>query len=500
MFKKRFSLWAVVGAAGIAAIAVASLFIVSDGVRNAQGVDLVGSSSYEAPVENAAWFQAQPKSFADLAEKVQAAVVNISTSKKLRGPGQMMPFPRFGPKDPFEDFFEKFFEGMPQQERKQHSLGSGFIIDEKGTILTNSHVVSQADEIEVGLSDGREFKAEIVGMDEKTDIAVIRIKAKDNLPTVPLGSSKAVRPGDWVMAIGNPFGLEHTVTVGVVSAKGRLIGGGPFAKFIQTDASINPGNSGGPLFNLDGEVIGINTMIFAGGQGIGFAIPIDLAKQLLPQLVEKGSVAHGWLGVAIQKITPELAKSFGLNKEKGALITEVYSGSPAAKAGFMRGDVIVEFNGEKVEDPHDLSLYVGNSKPGTDAQVIALRDGKRKEFSVKIAEQQAGLSSAGVPEKGKMDRGKADSLGLVVRTITPQDARELDVPSNFRGVVVQRVEPGSAAERAGVYSGDVVLEVNDASIQNLQDYDNAVKNLKEGKLVRLFIKRGKSSIYLAFNL
>ncbi|MFH1829494.1 MAG: DegQ family serine endoprotease [Pseudomonadota bacterium] len=500
MFKKRFSLWTVMGVAALSVIAVGSLLVWTGSVKSVRGAQVVDARSYELPVQKAAWFQAQPKSFADLAEKVQAAVVNISTSKKMRRPGQMMPFPRFGPKDPFEDFFEKFFEGMPQQERDQHSLGSGFIIDEKGTILTNSHVVSQADEIEVGLSDGRELKAEIVGMDEKTDIAVIRIKSKDNLPMVPLGNSKNVRPGDWVMAIGNPFGLEHTVTVGVVSAKGRLIGGGPYAKFIQTDASINPGNSGGPLFNLDGEVIGINTMIYAGGQGIGFAIPIDLAKQLLPQLVEKGSVSHGWLGVAIQKITPELAKSFGLKKEKGALITEVFSGSPAAKAGLQRGDVILEFNGEKVEDPHDLSLYVGNTSPDTEAKVIALRDGENKEFSVKIAEQQAMTSSRGAPETGKVDRGKADALGLVVRTITSQDAMELDVPGNFRGIVVQRVEPDSVAERAGVQSGDVVLEINDASIQNIKDYDNAVKDLKEGKLIRLFIKRGKSSIYLAFTL
>jgi serine protease Do len=500
MFKKRFSLWTVVGVAVISAVAATTLLVWSGGIKSVPGVSSVDAPSYEGSLQKAAWFQAQPKSFADLAEKVQSAVVNISTSKKLRGPGQMMPFPKFGPQDPFEDFFNKFFQENQPSERDQHSLGSGFIIDKNGTILTNSHVVSQADEIEVTLSDGRDFKAKIVGMDEKTDIAVIKINAKADLPTVTLGDSKIVRPGDWVMAIGNPFGLEHTVTVGVVSAKGRLIGGGPFAKFIQTDASINPGNSGGPLFNIDGDVIGINTMIFAGGQGIGFAIPIDLAKQLLPQLMEKGSVSHGWLGVAIQKITPELAKSFGLEKEKGALVTEVYGGSPAAKAGLMRGDVIIEYNGEKIEDPQDLSLNVGNTKPNTEAKIRVLRGGKEQEFSINIGEQQASVSPREMPERGEAAPGKSDSLGLVVRTITPQDAQELEVPANFRGIVVQRVEPDSAAQRAGVNSGDVVLEINDTGIQNIEDYEKAVKNLKQGNLVRLFIKRGKSSIYLAFNL
>jgi serine protease Do len=482
-------------------IGVAAVLVQASGAEAAYSVDIVGPQTQAAQVTQAAWFQAKPKSFADLAEKVAPAVVNISTSKKMRMGRQMMPFPRFGPRDPFDDFFDKYFEGMPEQgERQQHSLGSGFIIDGKGTILTNSHVVSQADEIEVELSDGRKFKAEIVGKDDKTDIAVIKIKPKGDLPTIVLGDSSKLRPGDWVMAIGNPFGLEHTVTVGVVSAKGRLIGGGPFARFIQTDASINPGNSGGPLFNIDGEVVGINTMIYAGGQGIGFSIPIDLAKQLIPQLVEKGSVSHGWLGVAIQRITPDLAKSFKLEKEEGALVTEVYSGSPAARAGLMRGDVITEFNDEKVEDPYDLSLYVGNTEPGKEAKIEVLRNGEEKEFKIKIGQQEAKAGQPGGPEKERAVPGKSDNLGLVVRTITPQDARRLDVPSSFRGVVVGRVEPGSAGERADVRSGDVILEINDTKIQNIEDYDAAVKKLKEGDLVRLFIKRGPASVYLAFRL
>ena len=475
-----------------AAFFVAALVLFFN-VDSAYGVDVIDRGN--APVaKSVSWFEAKPMSFADLAEKVDDAVVNISTSKMIRRPSRSR---RFGPRDPFDNFFDKFFEGMPS-EQNQHSLGSGFIIDAKGTILTNNHVVSKADEIEVTLVDGRKFKAEVVGVDERTDIAVIRIKAKTDLPFVKLGSSKKMRPGDWVMAIGNPFGLENTVTVGVVSAKGRLIGGGPYAKFIQTDASINPGNSGGPLFNVMGEVIGINTMIFAGGQGIGFAIPVDLAKTVLTELVEKGAVSRGWLGVAIQDVTPDLAKSFGIKEDEGALIAEVYSNSPAAKAGFKRGDVVVAWNGEKVTEPYDLSLYVGQTKPNSDATALIVRDGKREKIKVHVGKQEKGkTSSSRSPGKAT---GKADELGLVVRTISTQDAHRLKVPSSFRGVVVARVEPNSVSEYAGVRVGDIILEVNKKKIESVGQYQKVVKSLKKGELTRLFIKRGGSSIYLAFKL
>jgi serine protease Do len=401
----------------------------------------------------------------------------------------MMPFPKMNPNDPFNDFFEKFFEGMPEEQLAK-ALGSGFIIDDQGTILTNNHVVSGADEIEVHLLDGRKFKAKVLGSDPRTDIAVIRIKTDEKLPYAKLGDSSAIRPGDWVMAIGNPFGLENTVTVGVISAKGRMIGGGaPYAKFIQTDASINPGNSGGPLFNINGEVIGINTMIHAGGQGIGFAIPIDLAKSMVPELVEKGSVTRGWLGVAVQDVTPELAKSFGLEKAEGALVAEVYAGSPAADAGLKRGDVIISFGNEKVEEPYDISLLVGNTKPDSEVAVKALREGKLQEFKVKIGKyketEQAYLP--GAPEKGK-----ADIIGLVVR---PMSADE-----QGGGVIVSRVEPESAAAFSDVRADDVILEVNSMKIQSIKDYETAVEKLKKGDAVRLFIKRGRASIYLAFKL
>ena len=369
-----------------------------------------------------------------------------------------------------------------------------------GIILTNSHVVSQSDEVQVELSDGRKFKAEVVGMDERTDIAVIKIKENGNLPTVRLGDSSKMRPGDWIMAIGNPFGLEQTVTVGVVSAMGRIMHGGPLTKFIQTDAAINPGNSGGPMFNLKGEVIGINTMIYAGGQGIGFAIPINLAKSVMPQLMKTGKVARGWLGVYIQGITPELAKAFKLKTEEGALIAEVYQGSPADKAGLKSGDVIVEFNGKKVESPTDLSIAVGNTKAGTKPKVKVVRGGKRVELEVQIGEYDEDAVAVGKSVSPTPGRGKADLLGLVVKQITPMEATRLDLPANFKGVVVQRVEPNSSSARSEVRSGDVLLEVNGKKIKTLEDYAAATKNIKEGDYVRMLIKRGAASIYLAFKV
>ena len=447
----------------------------------------------------ASWFEMRPASFADLAERVQGAVVNISTTKKTRAPQFMTPFPKNGPRDPFDDFFEKFFEGQPQ-DRTQNSLGSGFIVSADGTILTNNHVVSQGDEIQVELSDGRKFKAKIVGKDERTDIAVIRIDGKGNLPTVPLGDSEVMRPGDWVMAIGNPFGLDHTVTVGVVSAKGRLLGGGPFAKFIQTDASINPGNSGGPLFNIKGEVIGINTMIFAGGQGIGFAIPVNLAKDLLPQLLAKGSVTRGWLGVSIQEITPELAKALNLSTEKGALIAEVFPDAPAGAAGLKRGDVVIEFNGQKVEAPYDLSMLVGKTEVDKSVKLKILREGK--EFEVELKVGKAASEGEEVPPMTgeREERGKADLLGLVVKQLSQDEAMQLDLPGGFKGAVVARVEPGSAAEASEIRSGDVILELNGKKIESVADYKVVSTAIKEGDYARLLIKRGQASVYLAFKV
>lgn len=494
--KRNFSLASVIAISIATAITVAAGVVWTGGIRHGYGVDINTTKTLPDEVRPAAWYKSTPTSFADLAEQVSKSVVNIRTSKRMAG-ARMSPFPKFGPSDPFDDFFEKFFEGMPREQIAQ-SLGSGFIIDDDGTILTNNHVVSQAEEIEVGLLDGRKFKAKVLGTDQRSDIAVIKIETKEHLPYARIGSSKDIRPGDWAMAIGNPFGLENTVTVGVVSAKGRMIGGeAPYAKFIQTDASINPGNSGGPLFNLNGEVIGINTMIHAGGQGIGFAIPIDMARQMVPELIEKGSVSRGWLGVAVQEVTPELAKSFGLGKPEGALIAEVYADSPAAKAGLVRGDVVIEFNGERIEEPYDLSLFVGQAKPDTDAKLVILRKGKREELSVKVGKYEESQTAFKQPGK---DVGKADVLGFVVRSIGLEDTKRLNVPANFKGVVVSRVEPDSPAAFADVRTDDIILEINDAKIQSIDDYGKAVDVLKKGDSVKLFLKRGHMSIYAAFKI
>jgi serine protease Do len=497
MFSKRYPLWALVAVSFVAAAAAIALLAGLGEIKTGKAADQIYHSSPSGvDLQPAAWFEAKPASFADLAEKVQSAVVNVNTSKVVKRQ-EMMPFPRFGPRDPFEDFFDKFFEGVPK-EQTQRSLGSGFIINKEGDILTNYHVVAQADDIEVKLADGRKFKAKVIGKDEKTDIALLKIKGAGDLPYVTLGDSGKLRPGDWVMAIGNPFGLEHTVTVGVVSALGRMIGGGPYAKFIQTDASINPGNSGGPLFNIQGEVVGINSMIYAAGQGIGFAIPVNLAKEMLPQLASKGSVTRGWLGVAIQDITPELAKSFNLKDEKGALIAEIYPDSPAAKAGVARGDIVTSFNGQAVEDPYSLSLAVGNTQPGSDAEMKVLRNGKEVTLKVKVGKQEGEKMAEEGGTGPEAAPSKADMLGLVVKPISPEDARELDLSAGFKGIVVGRVEPGSSAEGADLRSGDIILEINNKKVESLPDYQDAMKQVKKGDVVRLLVKRGHASIYVAF--
>jgi serine protease Do len=328
-----------------------------------------------------------PQSFADLAEKVQPAVVNISTVTTVRIPGG--PFRHFfGPGEgPFGDMFRRFFGEIPDRELKQQSLGSGFIVDKDGYIITNNHVVEGADEIKVKLADGREFHARVVGRDPKTDLALIKISSLfHDLPVLSLGDSDRIRVGDWVLAVGNPFGLEHTVTQGIISATGRVIGAGPYDNFLQTDAPINPGNSGGPLVNLNGEVIGVNSAIIASGQGIGFAIPSNMAKEVIAQLKDKGKVSRGWIGVTVQSITPEIAKAFGLKDAKGALVSDLTEGGPAASAGMKRGDIIVSFDGKDISEISDLSRTVAMTPVGKTVDASVLRAGKTVALRVKVAE------------------------------------------------------------------------------------------------------------------
>jgi serine protease Do len=439
---------------------------------------------------------AQPvvPAFVELSKHLKPAVVNIS-SKQTEGKPAPSRSPFGGEEnDPFQEFFDRFFGGRGGQGRRRQrpSLGSGFIINSTGFIVTNNHVVEGATEIKVTLATQEEFDATLVGRDPKTDLALIKVNSAKPLPTVPFGSSDTLEVGEWVLAIGNPFGLGHTVTSGIVSAKGRIIGAGPYDDFIQTDASINPGNSGGPLFNMRGQVIGINTAIISGGQGIGFAIPINLAKEVFIQLHTKGSVTRGWLGVAIQRISPDLLKAFNLEDAHGALVSDVVADGPAAKAGLQRGDVIVAFQGHKVQDSTELPRMVAAIAPGTKVQVEVSRGGKKMTIPVTLGtltddkETVAKLQPSDVEE----------SIGLRVENITPELARSLRL-DNTKGVVVSRVTPDSPAAEAGVQRGDVVREVNRQPVTDLDSYTEATSHLTPNTPALFLLERRGSSLYVA---
>ncbi len=426
---------------------------------------------------------------ASLAEKLTPTVVNISTTQVYR----RGPSPFFGPrgpsgKDPFEEFFRRFFGDIPQQEFKRQSLGSGFIISKDGYIVTNNHVVENASDIKVILSDKTEYHAEVVGRDPKTDIALIKVKTKKDLPAAELGDSDGLRVGEWVVAIGNPFGLGHTVTSGIVSAKGRIIGAGPYDDFIQTDASINPGNSGGPLFDIDGKVVGINTAIISGGQGIGFAIPINMAKSFIPQLREKGSVERGWLGIYIQPVTKELADTFGLKKVVGALVAEVMDNSPAEKGGVKRGDIILEFDGKVVEESSDLPRMAAVTPVGKKVNVKVFREGKRETLSIKMGKLEEKESKVASSEELK------EELGLTVQDLTPEIARQLRLDFE-EGVIVTRVEQGSLAHQAGMKPRDVILEVNRTKISSVKEFKKTVKKNRKSHL--FLVQRGRNTLFVA---
>jgi serine protease Do len=428
----------------------------------------------------------------DIAKKAKKSVVNISTTQKAqRRQSQQRPGP-FGGEDRFEEFFRRFFPNpSPNQPR---SLGSGFIISDDGYIVTNNHVIGEAEKITVRLSDEEEYEAKVIGSDERTDLALIKIDSSTPLSSVPLGNSEALLVGDWVMAIGNPFGLEQTVTVGIVSAKGRVIGAGPYDDFIQTDASINPGNSGGPLLNLKGEVIGINSAIFSrggGNIGIGFAIPIDQAKSIISQLKESGKVTRGWLGVMIQPVTKELADSFGLTEPKGALVAEVTEDGPAKKAGLERGDVITTFNGVTINDSRDLPAVVAQSPVGSDAAVKILRGGKEENISVTLGELPSQLASAAPAEASQ------ESWGMTVANITPEIAGQFRLESDKTGVIVTQVEPGSPAAAAGIRPGDLIEEVNRKAVTSVDDFTTAVAELKEEETLLILARRGTFTSFFA---
>lgn len=430
--------------------------------------------------------------FVALAKRMKPLVVNISSTQVSESRGQQEFGSPFGEDDPFNDFWRRFFGGpLPRGPQRQRSLGSGFVIDSDGSILTNNHVVENAQRIVVRLADEQEYEAKVIGKDPKTDIAIIKVNARAKLPVANLGDSDQLEVGEWVLAIGNPFGLDHTVTSGIVSAKGRHIGQGPYDNFIQTDASINPGNSGGPLINMRGEVVGINTAIFSRSGtniGIGFAIPINLVKELLPQLKGKGKVTRGYLGVLIQKVTPEIAESLGMEKGRGALVANVSKDGPAEKAGVKVGDVIVEFDGKEIKDSGDLPIIVARTPVDKKVRLKVLRDKKEVTLTVPVGELKDEEVIASAPDKGE--------LGLTVQRVTPQMAESLGL-EKADGVVVTTVEPGSAADEAGIRRGDVILEVDRKSIKNVDEYKKAIAGIRKGKGVLFLVRRGESTLFLA---
>ena len=434
----------------------------------------------------------RPQSFADLAEKLGPTVVNIKATKVEKARGFQRPN---SPEGPFGDFFRHFSRQMPSfpETRPMQGAGSGVIISSDGYILTNNHVVEGARELIVTMSNKKEYKAEIVGLDPKTDLALLKVDTGETLPSATMGDSEQLRVGDWVIAIGNPFGLKHTVTSGIVSAKGRIIGAGPYDNFIQTDASINPGNSGGPLFNMAGKVVGINTAIIPQGQGIGFAIPVNTAKPLIPQLKENGVVSRGYLGVQIQSITPDLARALRIEEQKGALVADVVPEGPAHKAGIKRGDLIVAYNSKKVEESHDLPQIVAATPEGDEAILTLVRNGKKKDIPVKIGR----LPSDGVTpeETHQTAQGK---WGLMFEDLSPATAGRLGI-KNDNGVIVSAVQPGSPADLAGIRRGDIILEVNQKSVESTKDVKKQIAEAGEKDSLLLLVNRGNGKFFVGLS-
>ncbi len=429
--------------------------------------------------------------FADIAAQLGPAVVNISVSTKAQDSFQGMPgFPQMNPDDPLYDFFRRFQPVPPRGNIPMQELGSGFIVSADGIILTNAHVVADADVVTVKLTDKREFKAKVLGLDKPSDVAVLKIDA-NNLPTVQIGDPQQARVGEWVIAIGSPFGFENSVTAGIVSAKSRSLNDEGYVPFLQTDVAVNPGNSGGPLCNTYGEVIGINSQIYSrsgGYQGLSFAIPIDVAMKVERQLIAHGKVDRGRLGVMIQEVSPQLAETFGLNKAVGALVSSVEKGSAAEKAGVEPGDVILKFNGKDISRSAELPPLVSELVPGTAAQLQLWHKGKARDITVNLGEMKTAVLTK------KIDQLDSDKLGLAVRPLTQEERSEADVAG---GVVVEQVKGGSAA-RAGIRPGDVILSVNGVNITSVDSLRSVLA--KQNKHVALLVLRGDQKMFVPINL
>lgn len=461
-----------------------------------------------------------PESFAPLAEQLSPAVVNISTTQQLKRPtAEDVPVPQLPPGSPFEEWFKEFFDRNDQtgRPRRVTSLGSGFIIDPKGVIVTNTHVISDADEIEVTLTDGTKYPAELIGRDEKTDIAILQVKATKDLPFVNFGDSNAMKVGDWVMAIGNPFGLGGSVTAGIVSARNRDINAGPYDDFIQTDAAINRGNSGGPLFNMDGEVIGVNTAIISptgGSIGIGFAVPSEMVKGVVGQLRQYGETRRGWIGVRIQTVTDEIAEGLSTGTSKGALIAEVTADGPAAKAGLQAGDLITKFDGKDIPDMRTLPRIVAESDIGKTVAVEAIRKGENKSFQVTLGRLEEGEASAtkvSASEEGTTSDKTAlatqvETLGLSLSVVNEELRTKYEIPADVNGVVVTDIKEdspaGYAASEGRIRKGDVILEVQQEEVASPDDVTVKVKKVVDakGKVVLLLLNRNGELSFAALRL
>jgi serine protease Do len=432
-----------------------------------------------------------PDNVADVAERVQSAVVNISTSQNVN-PSQQVPMPQLPPGSPFEDFFEEFFknknDGDPKRQRKVSSLGSGFVIDPSGIVVTNNHVIAEADEIIVNFADGSKLKAELLGRDEKVDLAVLRVKPKAPLKAVNFGDSDKTRVGEWVVAIGNPFGLGGSVTVGVVSARNRNIESSLYDDFIQTDAAINRGNSGGPLFNLQGEVIGINTAIFSqtgGSIGIGFAIPANTVSPLIKQLRESGEIQRGWIGVSIQAIDDQIAESLGLPAVRGALIAAVSDNGPAQKGGMLAGDVVVRFNGQEVREMRNLPRIVAGTEIGKTVDVVVIRKGKEQPLKIQVAKladtdaKKPNRQTKADPEPQKQRQAQNRPLGLELAAVSEELRRRYRLKENLKGLVVTNVDPESNAAEQNVQAGVVLLELSGEPVTTAAEMRARVDALKK---------------------
>jgi len=478
-----------------AAVAVAAIigFLIGDS-RSAQIAYAAGGVAPSAGASKAG-----KNNFVDIVKREKPAVVNIYTTQNIKPRSQKHHAFKNGPndpQDPYNDFLEKFFDLQQTPQMPRKSLGSGFIIDKEGYILTNNHVVEQADEIRVKLDSGKEYEAQIVGTDPETDIALIKVKPDTALPIVELGDSDALEVGEWAIAIGNPFGLSQTVTVGVVSALGRDIGAGKYDNYIQTDASINPGNSGGPLINIDGKVIGINGAILPGNQGgnigIGFAIPINMAKDIIADLKSAKGITRGWLGVVIQNITPELSKALKLGSTEGALVGDVAAGGPADKAGIKRGDVIVKLDDKEVKSSQILPRMVAKNKPGATIGVTVLRNGTSKTFKITLGDLKTAEKKFPQQPSGE---ATYEELGIVLYDITPEIEKAFNLKMS-KGVVVADIDPRGVAAQAGIQRGDVIEEINRVPVANVAELSNAMAKVKMDESVLFTVRRGTSSTFI----